>query len=43
MNDEYFDVPENLDGTPLFYNPNPIFTEDTEIDEVQLTAKKPLE
>ena len=40
MNDEYFDVPENLDGTPLFYNPNPIFAEDAEIDEVQLTAKK---
>ena len=39
MNDEYFDVPENLDGTPLFYNPHPIFTEDAEIDEVQLTAK----
>ncbi|MEE0877932.1 MAG: RecQ family ATP-dependent DNA helicase [Treponemataceae bacterium] len=39
MNDEYFDVPENNDGTPLFYNPHPIFTEDAEIDEVQLTAK----
>lgn len=39
MNYEYFDVPENLDGTPLFYNPHPIFTEDAEIDEVQLTAK----
>ena len=39
MNDEYFDVPENNDGTPFFYNPHPIFTEDAEIDEVQLTAK----
>ena len=40
MNDEYFDVPENLDGTPLFYNPHPIFTEDAEIDEVQQVALK---
>lgn len=40
MKEKYFDVPENPDGTPLFYNPNPIFEEDVEIDEVQLTAKK---
>ena len=32
-NQQYFDVPEDEDGLPKFYNQNPVFQEDLEIDE----------
>ena len=37
-NQQYFDVPEDEDGLPKFYNQNPVFQEDLEIDEVQQVA-----
>lgn len=37
-NQQYFDVPEDDDGLPKFYNQNPVFQEDLEIDEVQQVA-----
>ena len=37
-NQQYFDVPEDDDGLPKFYNQNPVFHEDLEIDEVQQVA-----
>lgn len=37
-NQQYFDVPEDEDGLPKFYNQNPVFKEDLEIDEVQQVA-----
>ena len=39
-NQQFFDVPEDDDGLPKFYNQNPVFQEDLEIDEVQQVALK---
>ena len=37
-NQQFFDVPEDDNGLPKFYNQNPVFQEDLEIDEVQQVA-----